>query len=97
MDDWQLINPVKDQRSNSGYAQKKRWHHRSKLKSRQGGAALEYILVTTFAALASLAALAVVGTVMKDQLNALAERLGVDVSIDDYGLGDFDLGPIGSP
>ena len=43
-----------------------------------GGAALEYILVSTFAAVITIAALGFVGTVVKKQLANMAERLGMD-------------------
>lgn len=48
-------------------------------KSRQhGGAALEYVLVSTFAAALSLAVMAVVGGMVKDQVGRIGERLGLD-------------------
>lgn len=56
------------------------------LKSRRGGAALEYILISTFAAALSVAALVVVTGVIKDELGRMSERLGVTV----------DTGPIES-
>ena len=48
----------------------------------RGGAALEYILVTTFAAVVGMAALAFVGKVVKAQLTNLAARLGLDETPD---------------
>ena len=43
----------------------------------QGGAALEYILVSTFAAVVAAAALNFIGKVMKQQLTNMGEKLGV--------------------
>ena len=43
-----------------------------------GGAALEYILVTTFAAIIGIAALAFTGKAIKEQLKKLGENLGVE-------------------
>lgn len=55
---------------------------RSKCKrffqSQCGGAALEYILVTTFAAIIGIAALAFTGKAIKEQLKKLGENLGVE-------------------
>lgn len=45
---------------------------------KKGGAALEYILVSTFAAVVTIAALGFVGTVVKKQLANMAARLGID-------------------
>jgi len=48
------------------------------LRHQHGGAALEYILVTTFAAIVGIAALAFTGKAIKDQLKKLGENLGVE-------------------
>lgn len=45
---------------------------------KKGGAALEYILVSTFAAVVTIAALSFVGTVVKRQLANMAEKLGIE-------------------
>lgn len=50
---------------------------------KKGGAALEYILVSTFAAVVTIAALGFVGTVVKKQLANMASRLGIDEGSDD--------------
>lgn len=50
-----------------------------------GGAALEYILVSTFAAVVGIAALTFIGRVVESQLTHMAEELGVDEAPD---LGD---------
>ena len=47
-----------------------------------GGAALEYILVSTFAAVVTMAALAFVGKVVHEQLEKLAAKLGVEPPTD---------------
>lgn len=52
------------------------------LKGRRGGATLEYILVSTFAAVVSLAALGFVGKVVQAQLTKMAEKLGLDAPDD---------------
>lgn len=43
-----------------------------------GGAALEYIMVTTFAAVIGIAALAFTGKAIKDQLKKMGENLGIE-------------------
>ena len=49
-------------------------------KNRQfGGAALEYVLVTTFATLTGLAALGFVGKMIKEKMEVMADRLGVEI------------------
>jgi Flp pilus assembly pilin Flp len=48
------------------------------LKTKKGGAALEYILVSTFAAVVTMGALAFVGTLIKKQLTHMGEKLGAD-------------------
>lgn len=53
-----------------------------RLKGRRGGATLEYILVSTFAAVVSLTALGFVGKVVQAQLAKMAERLGLDAPED---------------
>ena len=42
-----------------------------------GGAALEYILVTAFAAVVSITALGVIAKVVDQELDKLAERTGI--------------------
>ena len=57
------------------FYQSQKTHHQ---KSYQfGGAAMEYILVTTFATVIGIAALGFVGKVMKDKLSSMAGKLGV--------------------
>jgi hypothetical protein len=51
-----------------------------------GGAALEYVLVTTFATLTGLAALGFVGKMIKEKMDLMADRLGVE-------RGDIDWNP----
>ncbi len=46
--------------------------------SEWGGAALEYILVTTFAAVTGIAALTFIGKVVREQLVNMAAKLGVE-------------------
>lgn len=48
------------------------------LKRKRGGAALEYILVSTFAAVVGIAALTFIGTVVQHQLSNMATRLGLE-------------------
>jgi Flp pilus assembly pilin Flp len=57
------------------------------LLSERGGAALEYILVSTFAAIVTLAALAFIGKVVQQQLQTMADKLGVDADVGDLGFG----------
>jgi hypothetical protein len=44
-----------------------------------GGAALEYVLVTTFALLTGVAALGFVGKAMQAKMEVMANRLGIDL------------------
>lgn len=48
----------------------------------RGGAALEYVLVSTFAALLTIAALGFVGKLVKDRLDQIGARLGDGVSFE---------------
>ena len=48
------------------------------LTRQSGGAALEYILVSTFAAVVGMAALGFLGKVVKEELARLSAKLGVD-------------------
>jgi hypothetical protein len=45
-----------------------------------GGAVLEYILVTAFAAVVGMAALGFVGKIIKERLSSMAQRLGIEDS-----------------
>jgi hypothetical protein len=72
-------------------AQKK--HGPLDVKSARGAIALEYVLVSGFAAIVSIGALAMVGKLIRDQLGSMKERMN-DVptwseGVDDSG-GDFD-------
>lgn len=49
----------------------------------RGGAALEYVLVSTFAAALCIAALTFVGDAVHDKLEALADKLGSDAVPED--------------
>lgn len=61
-------------------------------KREYGGAALEYLMVSTFAAVVAIAALGFLGTVVKEQLTKLGDRLGVeadpDLDLDVFGGGE---------
>ncbi len=52
------------------------------MKRKRGGATLEYILVSTFAAVVSLTALGFVGKVVQAQLTKMADKLGLDAPAD---------------
>jgi Flp pilus assembly pilin Flp len=52
------------------------------IRCRRGGATLEYILVSTFAAAVSLTALGFVGKVVQAELTKMAEKLGMDAPED---------------
>lgn len=54
-----------------------------------GGATLEYVLISTFAAALSIAAMTYVGRLVKSQLAALGERLDQDLNSGDDD-GGFD-------
>ena len=49
----------------------------AKIKQQCGAAALEYILVSTFAAVVTVAALGFVSKVIKDELTTMASKLGI--------------------
>lgn len=51
---------------------------RCKKNPEYGGAAMEYILVTTFATVVGIAALGFIGGVIKEKLNDMADQLGVE-------------------
>lgn len=59
---------------------------KNRTSSEYGGAAMEYILVTTFATVVGISALGFVGGVIKEKLNEMADKLGVE----DTAL-DFDI------
>lgn len=63
---------------------------RSPLATRRsrGGAAMEYIIVSTFAILLSVAALGFIAKVFKEKIAVMAEKLGVDA-------GELDIDPFG--
>ena len=46
--------------------------------SERGGAALEYVLVSTFAAALSLAVMAVVGGMVKEQVARIGAKVGIE-------------------
>ena len=50
----------------------------SKAQCQSGAAALEYILVSTFAAVATIAALGYVGKLIKHELGQMADKLGLE-------------------
>ena len=59
------------------------------LHKERGAAALEYILISTFAVAFSLAALAVLTHLVKDELGRLSARLGITLDTSPIdGLGD---------
>lgn len=55
--------------------------------SRSGSATIEYVIVSTFAMLLSIAAITFVGTMVKDKVEKISEKAGV--SAKDF---EFDLG-----
>ncbi len=54
--------------------------------SEYGGAAMEYILVTTFATVVGISALGFVGGVIKEKLNEMADKLGVENTALDFDI-----------
>jgi len=64
---------------------RRRYIEMSARNSIRGGAAIEYVLVTTFAAGVSIAAMGFVGSMLKEKLTALSEITGTS---------DLDLGRI---
>lgn len=55
-----------------------------------GAAALEYILVSTFAAVVTVAALSYVARLVKSEVNKINSRLGGDAQATEF---DFDFSP----
>ena len=51
-----------------------------------GGAAIEYVIVSTFATFLAISAIAVVSKVMKDKIKLFEEKLGITI---DLGLDAF--------
>lgn len=49
-----------------------------------GGATLEYILVSTFATILTVAALTYLSGVFSDRLDLLSSKLGVDIEFEDF-------------
>ena len=59
-----------------------------KRHNEKGGVALEYVLVTTFAAIAAIALLTVMGTIAKNKISKLSEK--VKMPIEDFEINPFD-------
>ncbi|MEZ4741751.1 MAG: hypothetical protein R3B45_04785 [Bdellovibrionota bacterium] len=59
-------------------------------KSQSGGAALEYVLVTAFAAITGIAALGIASSIIKDKLEQLSEKL--ELHLEDIDINPFDNG-----
>lgn len=58
-----------------------------KIHSQTGGAAIEYIIVSTFATILAIAAITFVTTTIKDKLTSLEDKIGI--SFDDESLNVF--------
>ncbi|MEN9833872.1 MAG: hypothetical protein RL011_65 [Pseudomonadota bacterium] len=58
--------------------------------SQAGAAALEYILVSTFAAVITIAALSYVGRLVKAEVNKINSKLGGDAQATEF---DFEFAP----
>ena len=56
----------------------------SRLSKQTGGAALEYILVSTFATILTIAALTYLGGVFSDRLDLLANKLGINLEFEGF-------------
>jgi hypothetical protein len=56
--------------------------------SQSGGVALEYLLVTTFAAITGIAALGIAGSIIKDKIENMAKKL--EIPIEDVSFNPFD-------
>ena len=56
--------------------------HLEPLVSKRGGVALEYVLVSTFAAVVTLTALGFIGKAVHAELDRLAAKLGLDSTVD---------------
>ena len=65
----------------------KRFHNLLKRDHEKGGAAIEYIIVSTFATILAVAAITFVTTNIQDKLTALENKVGV--SFDDESINVF--------
>ncbi len=54
------------------------------LLRRRGGATLEYILVSTFATILTVAALTYLAGVFRERIGLLSDKLGVEVELEDF-------------
>lgn len=54
----------------------------------EGGAAVEYVIVSTFATLLAVAAIAFVGSVVKDKVKTMEQKLGIQFDEDSLNLLD---------
>lgn len=54
---------------------------------RRGSATMEYVIVSTFAALLSIAAVTFVGRLVKTKVTAMSDKLGVEATEFDFDLG----------
>jgi Flp pilus assembly pilin Flp len=59
-------------------------------RQESGAAALEYILVSTFAAVVTIAALSYVARLVKSEVNKINSKLGGDAAATEF---DFDFAP----
>lgn len=53
-------------------------------KNEKGGVALEYILVTTFAAIATTVVLGIMGSIAKKKVSSLAEKFDVEAEFPEF-------------
>lgn len=60
---------------------------RPKASRERGSATMEYVIVSTFAALLSIAAITFVGRMVKTKVNSMAEKLNMDATEFDFDLG----------
>ena len=56
-------------------------------KGEGGSATMEYVIVSTFAALLSIAAISFVAKVVKEKVNTMAQKIGVEATEFDFDLG----------
>lgn len=55
-------------------------------KATSGGAALEYVIISTFSILLSIASIAAVSAIYKDRLETIAQKLGIEFNFDSLSL-----------
>lgn len=57
------------------------------LKRKRGSATIEYVIVSTFAAILSVAAITFVGRIVKTKVSTMSDKIGIEATEFDFDLG----------